>query len=95
MKNEIFVCRAHVVFDQDGVFFRTLSKSMKNRGGREGDRGEKNVIFFPKRGEFEGLPEEKKVHFSVIRGSVAGSGRDWSICSILRISLFCGREATA
>ena len=72
MKNEIFVCKTHVVLGQDGVFFRTLSKNMKTGGGREGDRREKNMIFFPKRGEFEGLPEEKKVHFSVIRGSVAG-----------------------
>ena len=54
MKNEIFVCRAHVVFGQDVVFFRTLLKNVKTGGGREGDRGEKNVIFFPKRGEFEG-----------------------------------------
>ena len=50
MKNEIFVCRAHVVFGQDVVFFRTLLKNMKNRrgsGGRSG--GEKRDIFSKKR----------------------------------------------
>ena len=47
MKNEIFACRAHVVFDQDVVFFRTLSKNMKTGGGREeGGRGKKSTPFF-------------------------------------------------
>ncbi len=47
MKNEIFVCKARVVFGQDVVFFRTLSKNTKNRRGSGGRaEGEKDVLFF-------------------------------------------------
>ncbi len=47
MKNEIFVCKARVVFGQDVVFFRTLSKNTKNRrGSGEGGGGKKDVLFF-------------------------------------------------
>ncbi len=47
MKNEFFVCKARVVFGQDVVFFRTLSKNTKNRRGEGGGRrGKKDVLFF-------------------------------------------------
>ena len=47
VKNEIFVCKARVVFGRDVVFFRTLSKSTKNRRGSGGGReGKKYVLFF-------------------------------------------------
>ncbi len=46
-ENEIFVCKARVVFGQDVVFFRTLSKNTKNRrGSGEGGGGKKDVLFF-------------------------------------------------
>ena len=68
-----FLCARHVLsLVKMSCFFVLCRKTRKTGGGREGDRGEKNVIFFPKRGEFEGLPEEKKVHFSVILGICGG-----------------------
>ena len=68
-----FLCAEHMLsLIKMSCFFVLCRKTRKTGGGREGDRGEKNVIFFPKRGEFEGLPEEKKVHFSVIRGICGG-----------------------
>jgi hypothetical protein len=72
VKNEIFVCKARVVFGQDVVFFRTLSKNTKNRRGSGGGRrGKKDVLFFePQR--FVRQISEKKVHFLQFRGFLAG-----------------------
>ena len=63
MKNEIFVCKARVVFDQVDVFFRTLSKNMKTGGvgGRAG--GVKKVLLFFEDPPFQGSRRKKKYIF--------------------------------
>ncbi len=96
MKNEIFVCKARVVFGQDVVFFRTLSKNTKNRRGSGGGRRVKKYVLFFEHPCFSRVFAKKKVHFLQFRGFLAGGQTlDLSICSFLRNSLFCGREATA
>ncbi len=96
MKNEIFVCKARVVFGQDVVFFRTLSKNTKNRRGSGGGReGEKRCTFFLTSAVCKVYFGKKSTFFTIPGIPWGGFGHIWLLCSILRISLFCGREATA
>ncbi len=72
MKNEIFVCKARVVFGQDVVFFRTLSKNTKNRRGSRGGRRVKKYVLFFEHPCFSRVFAKKKSTFFTIPGIPGG-----------------------
>ncbi len=71
MKNEIFVCKARVVFGQDVVFFRVfpyfVEKHEKQEGVGGGRGREKRCTFF-EHPCFSRVFAKKKVHFLQFRG---------------------------
>ncbi len=99
MKNEIFVCKARVVFGQDVVFFRVfpyfVEKHEKQEGVGGGRGREKRCTFFLTSAVCKVNFGKKSTFFTIPGIPWGGSGHIWLLCSILRISLFCGREATA